>query len=435
MKPPPQPPHVKALDCPNCGGTVQLRGMAHTLTVVCIQCLSILDAKDPRLRVLQQFQARERIRPLIPLGTRGKLHGTQYEVIGFQVREILVDGIPYQWREYLLFNPYKGFRYLSEYNGHWNDIVPIKGVPKPTTSRGRPAVQWLDRTFRHFQTAQATTVYVMGEFPWRVKVGERATVADYVAPPYMLSSEEYPGEITWSEGEYRTGKFIWEHFQLPGSPPVALGVFANQPSPHERRLRSTWRFASVSIGALFVLMLLCLLFMQNRVVFDQEYVYVAGRPGEASFVTPTFELGGRRTNVEVETRTSLDNQWIYISYALINDETGEAWDFGREISYYHGQDSDGSWSEGSRNDSATLSSIPSGRYYLRIEPESAPESGPRPSPIRYRVIVRRDVTGYWMFIVGFVLLLIPPVLVTIRRFKFEAARWAESDYPPGGDDD
>jgi hypothetical protein len=408
--------------------------MAHTLTVVCIQCLSILDAKHPGLRVLQTFQARERIRPLIPLGARGNLHGAQYEVIGFQVREILVDGVPYQWREYLLFNPYKGFRYLSEYNGHWNDIVPLKGVPSRTTARGRPAVRWLDRTFRHFQTAQATTVYVMGEFPWRVKVGERATVADYVAPPYMLSSEEYTGEITWSEGEYRTGRFIWERFQLPGSPPVALGVFANQPSPHQHRLLSTWKFAGISLGALFVLLIFCLLFMQNRVVFDREYTYLAARPGDSSFVTPTFEIGGRRSNVEIETRTSLDNQWIFINYALINDETGQAWDFGREISYYYGRDSDGPWTEGSRNDSATLSSIPSGRYYLRVEPESSPDAGPQPSPIRYRIIVRRDVTSYWMFTVGLVLLLIPPVLVTIRHFKFESARWAESGYAPSDDD-
>jgi hypothetical protein len=426
------PPHVKALDCPNCGGTVQLRGMAHTLTVVCIQCLSVLDAKDPGLRVLQKFQARERIRPLIPLGTRGKLHGTAYEVIGFQAREIEVDGVAYQWREYLLFNPYKGFRYLSEYNGHWNDIVTLKGLPQRTKVRGRPAAKWLDRTFRHFQTATARTVYVMGEFPWRVQVGETVRVSDYVAPPFLLSSEEYPGEITWSEGEYRTGKFVWEHFNLPGSPPVAYGVFANQPSPHDGRVASVWKFWLAMMGLLFLVLCLTMLLMQNKVVFERTYSFSSAVGGEQSFVTPVFEIEGRDSNVEVETRTNLDNQWMYVGFALINDETGEAWDFGREISYYHGRDSDGSWSEGSRTDAATLSPIPAGRYYLRVEPESDPAQR---WSIQYQIIVRRDVPGYWMFGLGIFLLLIPPVVVTIRRHKFESARWAESDYAPSGDDD
>ena len=83
---PGQKPNVKSLNCPNCGGTVQVRGMGRALNVVCIQCLSVLDATTPSLRVLQQFQAAERYQPLIPLGTRGKMRGDPYEVIGFQVR-------------------------------------------------------------------------------------------------------------------------------------------------------------------------------------------------------------------------------------------------------------------------------------------------------------------------------------------------------------
>ena len=46
-----------------------------SLSAVCIQCLSIVDTQS--LQVLQQFQAKERVAPLIPLGTRGKLHGDQ----------------------------------------------------------------------------------------------------------------------------------------------------------------------------------------------------------------------------------------------------------------------------------------------------------------------------------------------------------------------
>src|SRR5215470_6926068 len=96
---------AKALSCPNCGGPVELRGFAHTLTVVCPQCLSVLDATTPEVEILQTFQAKQRVQPQIPLGTRGKIGDTQYEVIGFQVREVSGDEEVFHWDEYLLFNP------------------------------------------------------------------------------------------------------------------------------------------------------------------------------------------------------------------------------------------------------------------------------------------------------------------------------------------
>ena len=64
-----------------------------------------------------------------PLGTRGKLATGEYEAIGFQIRSITVDGVVYPWAEYLLYNPYKGYRYLTEYNGHWNDIRTLRAIP------------------------------------------------------------------------------------------------------------------------------------------------------------------------------------------------------------------------------------------------------------------------------------------------------------------
>ncbi len=131
----PAKPQVKALNCPQCGAAITLRSFQQAVTVVCESCHSILDAKDPNLTVLQQFKAAtNELRPMIPLGTRGKLRGTDYEVIGFQRRSIFSEGERYDWHEYLLFNPYKGFRYLSEYQGHWNDISVCKVEPTLTHS-------------------------------------------------------------------------------------------------------------------------------------------------------------------------------------------------------------------------------------------------------------------------------------------------------------
>ena len=127
---PPGKPQVRSLNCPGCGAAITLRSLSQAVTVVCDHCHSILDAQDPRLTILQKFKAAvDEDPPLIPLGTRGKIRGTDYEAVGFQRRTIHVDGVPYSWHEYVLFNPYKGFRYLTEYNGHWNDTSILRSLP------------------------------------------------------------------------------------------------------------------------------------------------------------------------------------------------------------------------------------------------------------------------------------------------------------------
>jgi hypothetical protein len=422
---------AKSISCPNCGGPVELRGFAHTLSVVCPQCLSVLDASTPEVQILQKFQGKTQIKPTIPLGARGKIDSTQYEVIGYQIRRVHSGEDTYQWDEYLLFHPYKGFRYLTEYNGHWNFVHVEAALPEQTQARGKRAMRYDGKTYLAFDSMTASTVYVLGEFPWRVQTGESVACQDFVAPPSMLSSEATGGEITWSRAEYMTGPQVWQAFKLPGSPPPAYGVFANQPSPYGASVASswsTWVWLNVGLAALIFFFMVI---SPGHVAFSDHYAYSQGIKTDSAFVTPTFQLDGRNSNVELKIHTDLDNNWAYFNFALINDQTGQAFDFGREVSYYH--DSDGS--EGSRNNSVIVPSVPSGQYYLRVEPEM--DTG---SPfMRYELELRRNVPNYGFFGLAALLLLIPPALTTFRKGSFEAARWRESDYAPssssgGGDD-
>ena len=108
-------------------------------------------------------------------------------------------------------------------------------------------------------------------------------------------------------------------------------------------------------------------------------------------------------------------------------KTGQAIDVGRQVSYYYGNDSDGSWSEGSRNDNFKLGSIPPGRYFLRIAPEGGEPIG---GTVNYSVRIRRDVPSYVFYILAFFALLIPAVIAWAPSASFEQRRWAESDHAP-----
>jgi hypothetical protein len=420
-------PRIDALNCPNCGAALTVRSQGNAVTVICGNCHSVLDAKDPKLKILQRFTiASSEDPPLIPLGSRGTIRGTIYEAIGFQRRTIQVEGIHYSWHEYLLFNPGKGFRYLTEYDGHWNDVSTLRSLPD--VSPGGSALTYLGETYRHFQTADATTTYVMGEFPWQVRVGETVKVSDYISPPRVISSEGAGNETTWSMGEYLAGRDLWKAFTLEGEPPAPIGVYENQPSPLSAGVSAVWKLAGIFLALLFVLIVVFYSTARNEQVFQGSYNFNTFSKDEPSFVTDTFRLSGHTSDVIIRTEAGVDNSWIYLNYALINQDTGRAYDLGREVSYYHGRDSDGSWTEGSTSNTVTLPSIPSGNYYLRVEPESDPNKG----IISYTITVTRDVPQFGFFALAFLALLLPACLITWRSMNFEHLRWTESDYgsPP-----
>jgi len=429
---PPGKPQVKSLNCPGCGAALTLRSFAQAVTIVCDHCHSILDAQDPRLTILQKFKAAtNEDPPLIPLGTRGAIRGTAYEVIGFQRRTIHVEGISYSWHEYVLFNPYKGFRYLTEYNGHWNDTAILRSLPIVNDAVSPPTVSYLGETYRHFQTAAAGTSFVLGEFPWQVRVGESCDVSDYVSPPRVISSERSGKEITWSMGEYVSGRDIWKAFALAGDPPLRVGVYENQPSPLRADTKAIWLAFAGIVVVLIVMLVAFSALARNEQVFTGDYKFDPNARGEASFVTEVFELKGHTSDLELSTTTNITNSWIYLNCALINQDTGKAYDFGRELSYYYGYDEDGRWTEGKQDDTVTIPSVPPGNYYLRVEPESDSRGG----IVSYTISAKRDVPQMSFFGIALLALLLPAGLITWRSMSFEHLRWAESDYAPATSDD
>jgi hypothetical protein len=411
-------------NCPSCGGGVVVREADRTVNVVCAQCSSVLDARTPALTVLQTFQVRIKNSPAIPLGAVGSLRGEVWDMIGFQVRSIRVEGVDYAWDEYLLYSPTRGFAYLTQYQGHWNLGTTLRAVPR-VSNAARPVANLNGQVFRHFQRAQAETNFVLGEFPWQVRVGDRVMASDFVAPPRMLSAEETAEETTWTLSEYVPGDEVWAGFGLEGKPFPARGVYANQPAPPNSGSGGMWAAAMLLI--LLLLGGLVLRFATGgHEVAMRRFTYLPLKADQSQQVIGPLVMEGRTSSVMVEVETDLDNAWADFDFSLA-DSAGQATQFGKEISYYQGVDQGESWSEGSREGSVRIPSVPAGRYWLRVEPQSD-------RAFDYSVRVRRDPPLGWMYLVAVLLLLMPPLLRSVRGGVFEAQRWAESDYAPSSDD-
>jgi hypothetical protein len=442
LDPVPAVPQVTTLACPNCGAPLALKAQGWAESVVCGSCGSVMDPSHGTLRILQAHDEAVRFTPAIPLGTRGTWQGAPWEVVGCQVVTITVDDIPYSWREYVAFNPYRGFLYLSEYQGHWTVIEKLRR--QPTLLEGGHPVAVLDgRPFKHFQSAIARTTAALGEFPWQLRVGDSVTVADYVAPPHILSAEGTGNELTWSLGTYTPPEVIARAFALPASLRRPDGVFANQPNPHAEGARMALRRMGVALLLLALLAMVQLGTASRHVVHTQRFQVtpagqVVGAQGN-SFVTAPFSIEGRTGTVELALDTPLDNAWLFLDMALINEATGATHAVGREVSYYHGADSDGSWSEGSRDDRVRIGRVAPGRYFLRVAvdgDESRVVADVQPYPVT--LTVRRDVPSLGPYLLALLALVLPALVPVLRSSSFEGRRWAESDHAPqasSSDDD
>ena len=163
------------------------------MSAVCGSCATILDTSKPGLAEIGHvMKTTLQIKPALPIGARGVLKGDTWEVIGFMRRKDKWCS----WDEFLLFNPWLGFRYLVTFRGHWSFVRLLPGH--------HTADRWEGQDFSLFAREEVTTVNVLGEFYWRVRSGEKVQLTDYVRPPFVLSAEfsKELNEVAWSGGEY-----------------------------------------------------------------------------------------------------------------------------------------------------------------------------------------------------------------------------------------
>ncbi|HJW23538.1 MAG TPA: DUF4178 domain-containing protein [Rhodocyclaceae bacterium] len=417
--------------CPSCGAPLSARS-ADILAVGCAGCGAVVDTSDRNYQLLSKALGPkdEKYVPRLPIGTQGTLDGRPVEVIGFLVKESKSDGVAYDWREYLLAGEQGAYRWLTEYNGHWNVVDVLSRHPN---HRGdEAAVTYEGQVYKHFATTSAAEVIqVAGEFTWRVRRGETNRGADYVAPPLMLSRESTDREISWSRGIYAAPESIRAAFRLPAPLPEPVGIYANQPNPWQDTHRRTRRLFSALALAALAIQVAFLFAAGGQRLLRQDLVF-SPQAVEETATTTAFEVKGKPRKITVTNRTDLDNNWVGLNLTLVDKEKGAAWPAVREVSYYSGTDSDGSWSEGSREDEVVFQDIPPGIYYVAVDPDLAPD---KPVPVRDTIEVTSGGAGWSNYVLVMIFLALFPVFSHLRHAAFEAGRWAESDHAPAADDD
>jgi len=230
---------VSAVECPNCGGSLPIQSQA-TERVVCQYCGTASDMRQGALIALGPAP-KPPILPAIPIGQQGDLRGQRYVVTGFVIRSCIVDGIRYDWREYLLYGGESvGYRWLTEEDGNWSFVEPLDAGA--VQDAGNTAF-FRGQSYTFSQSVQATIDYVIGEFYWKVEIGETVEATEWSGPGGKVSRERTAKEVNYS-------------ISTPSSPGELAG-FGIAPPPRAPSLGSSgssrWKYALIGCGALVVL--------------------------------------------------------------------------------------------------------------------------------------------------------------------------------------
>lgn len=351
----------RAIACPACGGTIEVRAAGFSVNLACQHCGSLLDVSRPEVALIRKYK-RANDRFVLQLGKRGTLFGQEWEVVGALRRK---DQIAI-WQEFLLFNPYLGYRWLVVADGEWQFGTPLADRPQGDRNR----VFWRSESFTRLGRDQPTsTTAVSGEFYWRVKVGDTATATLFQSGETMLSREVSAGEENWTQLVPVDQSEI-EH---------AFGL-SRRRLPHRKAPSGMLRFRPAAgqeqddLGRMFMLGLATSIFAAIGMAM------LAG-PSTKSGTMVQIPVGGQIAPVKVGTITvrrpwqfvtidadasQFENRWVDLEYNLVDRSSEQSIDAFGLIEHYAGTDSDGAWTEGSRHGDTMFGHVPRGTYDVYV---------------------------------------------------------------------
>lgn len=200
------------IKCPACGGDVPALLPDRSERLGCPYCGAVSDIAERKV-VAQQEKARAE--PVIPIGSQGTFDGVAYRCIATVRRGSNFDGELYEWEEFLLWSQGVGFRWLVlDPETGWSFVSPVNlaeldllAMPEQVGFGGRRFVR------RNENSARVN--YVLGEVFWKCEVGETTFVMDFIYGSDVLSREEGPGEVNWSQSSPLDWATVAGAFNLP----------------------------------------------------------------------------------------------------------------------------------------------------------------------------------------------------------------------------
>jgi len=410
----------KDIKCPGCKMDVHIKTFPYAQSGSCTKCGKRFSLRDKtRFDAVGKDKTNDNALN-IPIGSVGELSGIKYEVIGYARKEELNE-YNSRWKEYVLYSKKEGYAFLAEYNGHWiylreqGDVPVLNRLPVNELEYER-------ESFKLFNNYEYKTLDTAGEFPYDIFNDGTVKVYEFISPPEMWTAERNNKEgLIWFYGRHISLDHMLNQF--PYALPSCSGVGVLEPG-----FVSPGKIFKVTFLAMLFLLLVHLIisaFQQNKVLLDTTYYMLPDTANTITSVTDKFKLTKWKSNLMFNISADVNNNWFELSANLVNAKTGEEFAIEQGVEYYSGYTDGESWAEGSKDETAYLSSVPAGTYFLQLQ-GSKPSGGVNSFSIKVTndTIVNKNL---YIFIL---LLLIWPVVQYIIVVNKEKRRWYNSPFSP-----
>ena len=412
---------AQAIRCPSCGKPYEGPRLESTRTVVCNACGSGLVLDEAEMRVLGKNVGKEP-RFTLKIGMPLTLEGTRYQVMGRLSYSEPEGKIEYSSWEYVLYNPDAGYLWLSEEDGHFTlSRVGHVRVAMPPIPVAKMKVNVGEEAFRVYEKGIVTLRWVDGAIPWRATVGEKTRYTHLIKPPEYLDQEITGSEVEIFRGRYVTHEEIDEATGNTVKLPPTKGVYSCQPYTASAWIKGMW-----TVGGVFLLinclLLLWALQTNRKPPILQERITAEQYSKE--HLTSPFEVPRDASVLRLKGSAPVNNSWLALDFALVDADERVVSQFGNDASYYHGKDSEGSWSEGSRSFGSYFKVNKAGAYRLLLHGQggSGEKDPSRNEPVDIAVFTGMAVP--WYFVIPIIVSGLVMVIEPIRRMSFEARRWS-----------
>lgn len=401
---------TRPLACPNCAAPLAVRS-PDAQSLACQYCGSVIQLKDldPTGKIDRANQTAVNWKPTLALGARGRLDGKDWEIIGVMDRFVRFEGERFTWTEYFLFNPYHGYRWLTEDHGtrQWSLVERLPDLPvRPTARRALHA----GHTYRAFTKGAATVDRVIGEFTWEVHAGDVADTVDFVDPPWMLSVESERNELTASLGKWLAADEVSGAF-----PESALhrpsGIAPHQPNTYDAA-GTIALFTGATLAFTFAAVALfigTLLWSANERLTDWTTT-LSGDGDRIVSVSPPFVVPASRPTVDVTLTTTLRPDVSLVHVSLLNRDDGRV--------FHASTDRTGG--------SASLGRVTPGTYVVIAEADGAGAGTLDGRTVTVSVI--HDPPVFFPVLLAFAVVMLGPGWWFFGRMRFENTRWQNSDF-------
>ena len=385
----------KKIGCPQCAAPIEIRNYDSSEMVSCQYCGAVLDLKSEDRQVVRHILVDHRPPSVLSLGARGSIKGCKWEVIGRTRLKASQDGEVFEWDEYLLFNPRRGYAWLSEDEGRWHLAKKMRHKPTldPTTAQRGKRFRVAGENYVVAGREDAEVVYVEGEFTYHIEKGDRVGIMEAVSQSgrFECCAEWSPKEIHWTLGERIPPESIAQGFSVqvpnetprdseecpkyrdlvaPAIAPLSSGA-ANSDENAEDSSHTVLGINTFGWSMVFGLILIFLITFAHtvwsgeRIIYDRvDYRewYTHRKPNAPGYTSSEIKLE-EPTVLDIRYRAKrLKNDWLWLETEILDSKKDRIHYFTNEISYYTGP----GWSEGSREDNTLVRIDKAGTYYINI---------------------------------------------------------------------